>query len=269
MGIKGLLPLLADVATTINVFEDLRGKCVGVDAFVWLHVLAITFLEEVLEKRYNRLAVAFVRRGRRFLAAGVDVVYVFDGKPVPAKNETAVARNRLRAAAQTAAQGHMPGTDEHTKALAAAVSITPDMVAAVLSALRTDGQRYMVAPYEADPQLRLLDKLQIIDYVLSVDSDMIVLGVRRALLKYKHRAGTAVLFEQEAIFSPEEEREDDSLLSACQSAGPEALRLFSIVAGCDYFKLPGIGPGTTAKKSIQRRSSWLLAYSLMECCLNR
>ena len=152
MGIKGLLPLLADVATTINVFEDLRGKCVGVDAFVWLHVLAITFLEEVLEKRYDRLAVAFVRRGRRFLAAGVDVVYVFDGKPVPAKNETAVARNKLRAAAQTAAQGHLPGTDEHTKALAAAVSITPDMIAAVLSALRTDGQRYMVAPYEADPR---------------------------------------------------------------------------------------------------------------------
>ena len=101
MGIKGLLPLLADVATTINVFEDLRGKCVGVDAFVWLHMLATALLEDVTEKRYDGLVVAFVRRGRRFLAAGVDVVYVFDGKPVPAKNETAVARNKLRAAAQT------------------------------------------------------------------------------------------------------------------------------------------------------------------------
>ena len=80
-------------------------------------MLETAFLEDVTEKRYDGLAVAFVRRGRRFLAAGVDVVYVFDGKPVPAKNETAVARNKLRAAAQTAAQGHLPGTDEHTKAL--------------------------------------------------------------------------------------------------------------------------------------------------------
>ena len=80
-------------------------------------MLATALLEDVTEKRYDGLAVAFVRRGRRFLAAGVDVVYVFDGKPVPAKNETAVARNKLRAAAQTAAQGHLSGTDEHTKAL--------------------------------------------------------------------------------------------------------------------------------------------------------
>ena len=85
MGIKGLLPVLADtcMATTINVLEDLRGKCIGVDVFVWLHMLATAFLEDVSQKRYDRLAVAFVRRGRRFLAAGVDVVYVFDGKPVP------------------------------------------------------------------------------------------------------------------------------------------------------------------------------------------
>ena len=142
------------------------------------------------------------------------------------------------------------------------------MVAAVLSALRKDRRRYIVAPYEADPQLRLLDELRIIDYVLSVDSDMIVLGVRRALLKYKHSAGTAVLFEQEAIFSREVEREDDSLLSACQSAGPQALRLFSIVAGCDCFKLPGIGPGkaTAIVRSLVGTGNLTPAAAPPLCC---
>ena len=229
------------------MLEELRGKCLASDAFVWLHLLATLYADEVVEnQQYDRLAAAFVRRGRRFLAAGVDLVHVFDGKPVPAKAETAQGRRERRAKALAEAQGFEPGTDGHHKALAAAVSITPGMVAAVLTALRTDGQRYMVAPYEADSQLRLLDQLGIVDYVLSVDSDMIVLGVRRALLKFKHNTGAAVLFEQEAIFSQEEEREDGSLLAACQRAGPPALRLFSIVAGCDYFKLPNVGPGKAA-----------------------
>ena len=104
MGIKGLLPLLADVATMINVFEDLRGKCVGVYAFVWLHMLATALLEDVTEKRYDGLAVAFVRRGRRFLAAGVDVVYVFDGKPVPRCQR----KKRPRRHATSSARPHRP-----------------------------------------------------------------------------------------------------------------------------------------------------------------
>jgi hypothetical protein len=36
MGIQGLLPLLKPFTRPVHV-SDLRGQCVGVDAYVWLH----------------------------------------------------------------------------------------------------------------------------------------------------------------------------------------------------------------------------------------
>ena len=127
--------------------------------------MAVVYAEDVVEhQRYDRVSAAFAKRGRRFLSRGIDVLFVFDGKPVPAKAETAEQRRERRARALAEAQGAEPGSDEHRKALQAAVSIGPELVAAVISALRRDGQRYMVAPYEADPQLRYLDKKGIVDY---------------------------------------------------------------------------------------------------------
>ena len=218
MGITGLLGRLEEVAQQVDIIEECHGKCVGVDAFVWLHALAVAYARDVIEeKHYDRLVTAFMRRARRFIATGIDLVFVFDGKPVPAKDATAARRRERRAAALVRAEGHGPESEEHRKALQAAVSIGPELVAAVLHALHTEGHRYLVAPYEADPQLRFLDRLGIIDYVLSVDSDMVALGVRRSLLKCNFREGTAMLYEEQAIFG-DGEWEGGTLLSACQSA---------------------------------------------------
>ena len=250
MGITKLLPRLEAAAREVSVYDELQGKSVAVDSFVWLHTLAVVYVEDVVEhQRYDRVSAAFAKRGRRFLSRGIDVLFVFDGKPVPAKAETAEQRRERRARALAEAQGAEPGSDEHRKALQAAVSIGPELVAAVISALRRDGQRYMVAPYEADPQLRYLDKKGIVDYVISVDSDMVPLGVRRPLLKFKYATGKAVLYERLALLEPKEPYEDE-LLDAF-AATPSLLLLYCVGSGCDYFKMAGVGPGKSERTLVQ------------------
>ena len=68
MGITKLLPRLEAAAREVSVYDELQGKSVAVDSFVWLHTLAVVYAEDVVEhQRYDRVSAAFAKRGRRFL----------------------------------------------------------------------------------------------------------------------------------------------------------------------------------------------------------
>ena len=66
--------------------------------------------------------------------------------------------------------------------LRAAVKIEWGMVQVVIAALRTRGFQYVVAPYEADSQLIHLCDTGCIEAVISVDSDLVVLGAKKVYL---------------------------------------------------------------------------------------
>ena len=138
---------------------------------------------------------------------------------------------------------------------------TAGLGGAVVAALRLAGMRYIVAPYEADPQLRMLDKMNIVDYVLTVDSDLVALGVRRTLVMSKFADGQARLYSHDAIFHPEDPHEPGSLLATFAEAGPEALLFFALCAGCDYSKFAGVAAGkaeSREKSGATRRMHLLL-----------
>ena len=261
MGITKLLPSLKPIMKRVVLWEVLHGlptsERVAIDASGWLHAIALHRLDDLFDDTpsYDRVARDFVARHQRYVAGGIDPIYVFDGKPVPAKQETAEKRRERRMGMLISA-AVLEGADK-TKALKAAVSISPALVGAVIAALRDEGARYIYAPYEADPQLRYLDKCGFVDYVLTVDSDLIALGTRRTLISTNFGSGAARLYLHDDIFHPAHNHnpEAEPLLAAFQRGGPTAMLDYAMGAGCDYCKFTGVGPGRAEAIVVEHYSS--------------
>jgi len=232
MGIAGVLPLLAPATRRVNFWTELRDSCVGIDSSVWMHQLALKYCEDVTgdgPRSYDGVARDFVDRGKQLIANGIDPLFVFDGKAVPAKGETAAARRERRAAAALRV-GSLPDGPDRLRAQRASISISTAMLAAIIASVRKEGLRYIVAPYEADPQLALLDRQRVVDYVLTVDSDLVVLGVRRCLLKLNWGSGEADLIDQDDLYHPEAPHDDGTLLRAMESASSRLERSGPVTA---------------------------------------
>jgi exonuclease-1 len=58
------------------------------------------------------------------------------------------------------------------------VDVTPEMAYQLIKALRREKVAYIVAPYEADAQLAYLERCNVIDAVVTEDSDLLVFGCR-------------------------------------------------------------------------------------------
>ncbi|SVD75876.1 uncharacterized protein METZ01_LOCUS428730, partial [marine metagenome] len=101
MGLQSLLPLLSPVKVRVNLGQLAQGKPGGIiiaqDAYVWLHEFTAKQARRVvIEKDRMVVAQEMLLRCRRFMACGVTVVLVFDGKRQKAKASTDEKRTRKR-----------------------------------------------------------------------------------------------------------------------------------------------------------------------------
>mmetsp|Transcript_18099 Transcript_18099/g.44936 ORF Transcript_18099/g.44936 Transcript_18099/m.44936 type:complete len:81 (+) Transcript_18099:480-722(+) len=69
------------------------------------------------------------------------------------------------------------------------------MVTLVIDALRARGVAYFVAPYEADGQLATLSHAGLVDGILTMDTDLVVLGCAKVYMKINYYSGDATLVE--------------------------------------------------------------------------
>ena len=116
---------------------------------------------------------------------GVIPYIVFDGDYIPSKAMTEVERAKRREESKRKglelyrlnkpSQAHLE--------LQKAVDITPEMARQLIEELKKSGVQYVVAPYEADAQLVYLERQEIIQGILSEDSDLLVFGAKRLLTK--------------------------------------------------------------------------------------
>ena len=53
-----------------------------------------------------------------------------------------------------------------------------------MQALRAEGVPYVVAPYEADAQLAYLERIGLVDGIITEDSDLLVFGCKNVLFKF-------------------------------------------------------------------------------------
>ena len=73
--------------------------------------------------------------------------------------------------------------DKATSYLKRTITITPEMVNNICIALKQENIAFIVAAYEADAQLAYLSRLNMVDVVLTEDSDTLVYGCKRVLFK--------------------------------------------------------------------------------------
>lgn len=100
---------------------------------------------------------------------------------------------------------------------------------------------YVVAPYEADAQLVHLERLGLIDGILTEDSDLLVFGARLFLSKLD-AAGAVVRVHRADLGSA---RMHPTSLAGW---GDREFREMTMLAGCDYLdSIPGMGIKTAWK----------------------
>ena len=151
-----MLKELKKTEKVVRLYETMKGKQLGVDAFVWLHQVALHHAGEVVRGQFDNLILSVIGRAKRFTAAGVQLWIVFDGRKMPGKegvNENRQQR-RARALAYTNNTESAIDSKEYNAALRAAITITPTVAWKAMMALRAAEYATLRAPYEADVQLR-------------------------------------------------------------------------------------------------------------------
>ncbi|KAJ2925261.1 hypothetical protein H1R20_g11856, partial [Candolleomyces eurysporus] len=240
MGISGLLPALKCIQTTRHL-KEYAGQRVAVDAYVWLHkgvyACATDLATGKSTTRYVDYAMHKVRLMRHHK---VEPYIVFDGGPLPAKKGTESERRKKRE--ENLARGKaLTAQGKHTQARECYIKcadVTPQMAFQLIKALRAERVSYIVAPYEADAQLAYLERLGIVDAILTEDSDLLVFGCRNVLFKLDANAATVVSISREQFGSVAKPASDISLVGWSDAQ----FRAMAILSGCDYLpSIPGIG----------------------------
>eukprot|EP00873_Tetraselmis_striata_P011890 jgi/Tetstr1/432154/TSEL_021611.t1 len=140
MGIPSLLKLVNPICEKTNLYALARGRRLGIDGHVWLHQLGYHHAQSlVLDKEYEPLAKHFLQQAQTVLGRGVDLLFVFDGAPMPAKRQTDAARQVNRAKAFAEVQ--YDGAEADPKMLRAAVTLGWPAVKAAISELRRAEKR--------------------------------------------------------------------------------------------------------------------------------
>ncbi|GAA5870805.1 hypothetical protein JCM1840_006809 [Sporobolomyces johnsonii] len=254
MGISGLLPLLKEIATPTHV-KEWSGKTLAVDAYVWLHRGAYGCAEELATGKPTIKYVNYaMHRVRMLKYYGVTPFIVFDGGLLPSKMGTEDEREKRRSDAL--AKGNVflaeGKTSQARECFVKAIDVTPAMAYQLIKALRREGIQYVVAPYEADPQLAYLERRGLVDGIITEDSDLLVFGCQNVLFKLDGEGNCVSIA-----------RKDFAKCREYDFAGwsDTEFRQMAILSGCDYIEsIVGLGLKTayrlmrkykTAEKVVQ------------------
>ncbi|KAI1468349.1 uncharacterized protein F4812DRAFT_426392 [Daldinia caldariorum] len=227
MGIQGLLPLLKSIQRPTEL-KKYDGETIGVDAYGWLHRGAVPCAIELAQGKPTRKYVDFaMNRVKMLKHFGITPYLVFDGGFLPSKAATEASRAKRREECRkTGLELLKAGKPSQAHAeLQKAVDVTPEMARHLIEELKKADVPYVVAPYEADPQLVYLEREGHISGILSEDSDLLVFGAKRLLTKLDQH-GQCI----------EINRRD---FCACREVSltgwtDAQFRQMAILSGCDY-----------------------------------
>ena len=232
--------------------------------------------------RYIDHTLKRIRLMRHF---AVEPFLVFDGGPLPAKTGTEAERERCvssstayetyrltffrkREEAKDKAQAfarqgrHGEAREQYAKCLDISPQLAfqlikvclqhlPDLLSADLcaQALRAENVQYIVAPYEADAQLVHLERIGLVDGIITEDSDLLVFGAQNVFFKLDPDGNCVHI-----------SRADFGKVREVNLVGwtDVQFREMAILSGCDYLpSINGMGVKTSWKylkkcKSVER-----------------
>ncbi|NXH43936.1 EXO1 Exonuclease, partial [Dicaeum eximium] len=240
MGIQGLLQFIKEAAEPSHV-KKYKGLAVAVDTYCWLHKGAYACAEKLARGEPTDFYVAFcMKLVHMLLSFGIKPILVFDGCTLPSKKEVEKARRERRQASllkgkQLLQEGRL---SEARECFGRSVNITHAMAHEVIKAARAQGVDCIVAPYEADAQLAYLNKIGMVQAIITEDSDLLAFGCKKVFLKIdKFGNGLEI---------------DQARLGNCKQLGnvftEEKFRYMCILSGCDYLpSIHGIGLAKACK----------------------
>lgn len=249
MGVTGLLPLLGDIQTK-GTLERYRGKTLAIDTYGWLHRATYSCARELcLDQPTRRYITSVMNKVQMLKHFEIEPYFVFDGSSLPTKAATNAERKKNRDEAKLRAESYVKqgksglAHKEYTKAC----SVTSQMVKSLLIEFEKFGIKYIIAPYEADPQMVYLEKIGLCDGILSEDSDLLIFGCNTLITKIKDD-GTCT----------EINRKDFGKVKAISGLNDftrDELHLVAMLSGCDYTKgIPNVGILTAFKVVKKYRS---------------
>ncbi|QRG38651.1 hypothetical protein FDK38_003068 [Candidozyma auris] len=248
MGVTGLLQQLKDIQEKKNL-AHYRGKTLAVDTYGWLHRGLISCAQDLCNDAPTRSYITSVMKKVDMLRYfGVEPYMVFDGSSLPTKEATNAERAAKRDKARETAIMYTKKGDRKSawKEYMKAAGVTPEMAKSIMVELDRKHVKYVVAPYEADPQMVYLEKIGLVDGILSEDSDLLIFGCQRLITKLDDY-GNCVEIDRDNFCKIKK----PNLAQYSQ----EQLRWVAILSGCDYTKgIPGVGL-KTAFNLVQKSGS--------------
>ncbi|XP_062534976.1 exonuclease 1 [Armigeres subalbatus] len=261
MGITGLIPFLEKASSRFHL-RDLRGQCVAIDSYCWLHKGAFACADKLARGEQTDIHIQYcLKYVNMLLSHDIKPILVFDGRHLPAKAMTEAKRRETRDnSKKRAAELLRVGKTEEAKSyLRRCVDITHEMALQLIQECRKRNVDCVVAPYEADAQLAYLNQKNIAQAVITEDSDLMLFGCSKVLFKLD-LTGSGLLIEAEKLY----------LAMGCKEEKYtfDKFRYMCILSGCDYLEsLPGIGLAkarkfvlTTEDTDIRRALSKIPAY---------
>lgn len=250
MGITNLFKLVTfDEMTFRELSNELTRKLgrrpvMAIDGYVLMHRYGIQDAEFIVknpERRPEKMVRGFLNFLRKIQDLGYDAYVVFDGNTMKVKSKTNEKRALLRKRAL------QDGKWEQ------AFSVTSLHMAYIIRELDQLGFKYIVAPFEADPQLVYLEKIGLADVIYTVDSDVIAYGCKLAILGddntyinvYRSTLdnGEYVTVLSDIIPSDYSKQYLRRYRKTIDTFSVYQVQLIAILLGCDYFKgIYGIGP---------------------------
>lgn len=248
MGVTGLLPQLKDIQQPVSL-TDYKGKTLAVDAYGWLHRGLISCAQDLcLDKPTQSYITSVMKKIDMLRYFGVEPYLVFDGSSLPTKEATALERREKRRIARETANNYMKVGNRKAawKEFMKAAGVTPEMAKAIMVELDKKRVKYVVAPYEADPQMVYLEKIGLVDGILSEDSDLLVFGCKRLITKLNDHGGCVEINRANL----------HKLKSEFHKFSDSQWRSLAILSGCDYTKgIPGVGM-KTAFMAVHKHVTW-------------
>lgn len=256
MGVTGLLPQLKEIQTPNNLLEY-KGKTLAIDTYSWLHKAIVSCAQELCQNKPTQKYITSVLKKVEMLRHfGVEPYLVFDGASLPTKAATAAERRTKREEAQKKADEYMAKGNRLLawKEFMKAAGVTSQMAKSIMVELDRRGIKYIVAPYEADPQMVYLEKIGLVDGIISEDSDLLIFGCKKLITKL-NEYGECIVINKEHFGQLKS-------LKGLADFDYEQLRLLAMLSGCDYTKgIPGVGMKTAFNlvKKYQKADRVLMA----------
>ena len=259
MTVRDLKKFFSSLMIIQNIYEIFHGKTIGIDISCLIHFCAYfeeNILPSVEYENYSFLVNSVISIVCQLRMKGLIPICVFDGKGLPQKEPTRQLRlakyeNATAEYKGLLARGGTPA--EELSAARKCFKRTHELEDSLIYGLHQKNIDLIIAPFEADAQLAYLNRIGLLNAVLTVDADLIAFGASIIIFpverQHDWQGGNCLIYRNSCLlpnFLVPNCSDLERLIKVqtiSQKLGIPGLALLCCIAGCDYFPkgVDGVG----------------------------